>query len=292
MSVRRVQKVVLREKVRRERWGKIKSALFRSCKVFAAFAVLASVAVFVYKYVFLSDVFMIKFVEIEPAGGEISKSITRELGPLRGRLIFAISKREWEQKIKRKYLSVQRVRMKRSFPDRIQLDYSLRHPVARMKSGKSFLGVDREGEVFPLAHGSSGALESLPELVVSSTESLPILISFLDSWTRSSADSGFAVSASSLKKVCADESGEISFYLDERFPYTANSRIVWGPPDPQNFKEKFARFEMICADLRQRAMPVQYINLREALEKNRTLAAERQMVARVIVRPALKNVEK
>lgn len=317
MSVRRKQKVVLREKVRRLRWNIFKTIFFQGFKFIVFFSILVFVAVLSYRFLRHSDFFMLKSIEIEPSDSQIAPQIARELSGLKNLSIFGFSMKHVKQNLRKKIPVIHLLKIRRSLPDRLKVRYDIRTPLALLDNGK--LAIDEDGVVFPMKCLKNTAYQMVsssvslptdwPELTFASLEKtklksespqyihkdfseesalsspLTSALHFIKMWSLTKKDDPLWLSTSSLHKVSVDESGEITLFVDDQQTATDTIRIVWGNFSSETFSEKFQRLQDVRSDLQKKSLKVQYVNLREMPQKNVPVLAGRRIIGRVIVRP-------
>lgn len=291
----RKQKVVLRNKVRKERRARWALAAFGAFKGLCFFgAALFGVAV-LYRFLFLSDFFMIKSFQVESAGQKLGSGIVCELSGLKGENILKISSKKAERDLLKRFPSIRAVTVKRKWPGTIAVNCALREPLAVLKAaeGSSNLSaatpprfVDAEGVPFCLEE-PQWAEASLPVMVISSGAAHSAAISFLKSWNQDQAlFASVSSSAAPIRKITVDSWGEISLILSDSSASQPGVRVVWGEYDPGTFRTKLQRFGDVWADLQRKKMKVEYVNLRDAVSKELSASKEQEMVGRVVVRPA------
>lgn len=291
--MRRKQKVVLREKVRLARWNEFKTVSVKSLKGLFFLGLAIYVSMSLRRRFFISDFFMVKSVEVEPRDGRFNSEMSRAVSSLKGRSIFSISLKQAKEELKEKFPAIRSLEMRRSFPDSIQLHYSLRNPIAVLRNPlpgasrsvggeeESFWAMDEEGVRFEAAPVAG---HNLPELIFSSADNLPEALSFLKMWNLNSQALSSGTFSFSVQKLWVDEGGEISFYLREKEAGTAGARVVWGNFDAQTFSEKFKRFQNVWLDLERKSFSADYINLREIPQHKISGLGESDVVGRAFVR--------
>ena len=286
MSGPRRQRVVLRSKVRQERWSRAKSGLLTwlGGLVFLSVAVFSAIGL--RRLLFHSDFFMVKSVEVQVQGRDAVPEIASAVSQVKGRSILGFSAGKLEKSLKGRHPNVRSLDVSRSFPDRVKVSYSMRRPFAFMKSGggKNWL-VDEEGVVF------TGRLDPqetgrLPELVVPSSGSVGNAAAFLKLWSGSSAEEPESLSTGCLRKAALDSWGEISLTVQAEGSAPHGTLILWGGFDAAVFPEKFLRLQEVWRDLRKKSISAETIDLKEVPQKKQLALGDRDLVGRVIVKPA------
>jgi len=279
VKVARVQKVVMRKKMRRQRWRIFRDRALKFLKysVFGSF-ILVSTA-FIYHFLFITDFFMIKTFEILPQDTNWSDKISATASSLQGASILTASLKEMEQELSDTMKELSSISISRSFPDTLKFRYTLRKPVAYLRTKGRIAVVDGDGIIFPQTRLG----RPLPLLIVKSTRSISTGIGFIKMWTASDGPSLVWSSTSSLRKIALDSMDEISVYSD------GGTRVVWGQYEPSTFSEKYRRFSEVWSDLKKRSIRVRYINLRGVPQRNNLVLGDREVAGRVIVRPETGN---
>lgn len=278
----RKQKVVLRAKVRRERWQRLLQGGLYSLKfiIFAALIIFGSVSI--YRFLFLSQTFMIKSLEVLPEQTPIAAKLLKEVAGLKGQSVFRANLGSLEKELKEKNKPLERAVLSRSFPDKVKLKYKLREPLAFLKIGERGTTnevIDADGVQFD--SGWLGTeLTGVPDLVLASTDSIAAGVSFLKKWSEQKGE--LPLSTASLVSAWLDELGEISFYV--KSASSSTTRVVWGNSETSNFTEKFDRLQQVWSDLRGKSMIAQYVNLREVPQKKNLVLGDGIVVGKAFVR--------
>jgi cell division septal protein FtsQ len=279
--MKRRQNVVLRDKVRQERRGRLKNSFLKTLRIAALSIGAFAVGAFLHRILFRSDVFMIKWIEIQPegSGGSAASNLEKEISGLKGRSILTASFSRLEETVKNRHPEIRTLKIGRSFPGTVKVSYSLRAPLGVLKRDGSLHGIDEEGRIFPVSGDSFSGGERPPEIVASSTASLAPLVGFLKDWARSDFKNSSQTAGTTFSKIFIDETDEVSLVS------AGGLRVIWGSPDPVQFQEKMDRFRDVWIDLKKRSVPVQTINLREVPQTGGSALGGTRVVGRVIVRP-------
>lgn len=294
MSVRyRRQKVVLRYKIRKERWKWLTGSFFK----WAWRASLVSVLLFggarLSQFLFQADVFMIKSAAVvSDENPRISSRIRKQLSSLVGKPIFSVSLGAMESHLKEQISSLDSLNIKRHYPDRIEVRYQLHEPIAFVKvesensppSSNQIKFLSATGRIF-WQETPQELLQHLPEVVVASSESISVAYRFLQSWDKIVSERSIGIAYENLRRVEIDLWGEVSIHLKGAEALAETAEMLWGAYDPEVFQEKWSRLEQVCADLKQKSMVAEYINLRQVPEEVPLTLGDKKIVARVIVRP-------
>ncbi len=285
---KRRQRVTLRSKVRRERFGRIRSFLFGKFAFVVLFAIAAGA---LHRFLFVSDFFMIKSFEVSEADPKIASEMKSKVSRFKGRSAFSLDLGSAERDWMKQYPQLRSLKVARVLPDGIKVEYSLRQPVALVKSDgreDSMKALDSEGAVFPAALTPSEAAE-LPEAVLPAAEDRQRALAFLAAWKEAESDLGQGGDPLALRKLTLDQWNELNVYV--RSPAFGGQvlRIVWGAYDASTFDEKYRRLRDVWRDLVARSIEVEYVNLRGVPQRSTSaLGEEREVVGRVIVRPKTK----
>lgn len=286
MARRRKQRVKLRGKVRRQRLQTLGIFAKGILKAGLLAAVVGAAGVGLHRVLFVSDHFMLKSVEIEPRDGELTPKIRGRLESFLGRPMLKVPAGKLERALQKQYPLIRSIQVRRSLPDGLKVRYSLRRPVAFLDAQSKDGGpsgpalVDEDGAVFrrPVSEDEKARL---PFVAAASTGSLSGALSFLRQWS-SQADAP-ALSTASVRRIAVDAWGEAVLQVE---PSSGSAvSVVWGDPDPKIFQEKFLRLQQVWADLKRKSIRVKYVNLRDVPQRE-TLTEGRELVGRVIVRPA------
>mgnify|MGYP001605034389 CR=1 FL=1 len=289
MRPRRKQKVVLRAKVRAERWTRTRTSLLTVAKYGFICSIMAWGASAIYQLLYHSDFFMLKFVDIGTAQEPITQKISQELAQYTGQSTFRISVSEIERSLLQKHPALKSVSLSRSLPDRLKVEYELRIPAAKLILGNNPpLLVDLEGSAIP--ESETVKPDGLPILVAASSATVSGAVQFLSAWSDARADMTTAFSTGSLSKAQIDESGEISFYISQTSLSSSTVRVVWGHFNKSEFAEKFSKLEEVAEDLKAKSMQVSYISLREVPHKNSSTMEDARIAGKVVVRPVQETV--
>ena len=279
--MKRPQKVVVRFKVRKVKRGETRTFLWKVSKMTFAAALMISSTMVVYDLVFQSDTFMVKSVEIMTRN-DLTSRLAADLNSIRGHSIFTVSCGKIEADLLGRYPSIRGLRLRREFPDRLSLEFSLREPLAIIRNGEKFQGVDSEGKIFPLTASISNRASRLPEVSAQNPRGISQTVRFIESWNRQSS-LGASAGASSLNKVFSDDTGEISAEISDGSSPSATLRLIWGVPGPADFAEKFKRYTEVTANLKERNLTAKSINLRNVPRNGESDLDGRKTVGRVVV---------
>lgn len=279
--MRYVQKVVVRRKSRRERWKLRGSFLLKWLGASAVFIFIVYGATYVQDHLLLSDFLTVKVIECR--GPEAFRSqIIRNVSTVRGRSLIKVSPKRITRSVKEKYPVISAFELKRSLPDRVEVTYSLREPVAVSHVGDRRVGVDKDGIYFALEHLSPDEVNSLPELKIDSSDNLGQALEFVRMW----AESGFKVNASHqglrTTKIAMD-CGEIRMIFEQP-DHESMLQVFWGKVEPQVFQEKLDRLTYVFSDLERNSLEPREINLRGVPQGKDSLIGKKQIIGRVPVK--------
>lgn len=281
------QKVVLRTKIRSARWRGLARLFYRSFKGLA-FSFFILVLMFAWHRISKLETFIIKSVEMNPQEGILSSKIFNQISNLKGKSILNFSSRKIVKRIKNNYPQIQNIKFKRSFPDHITLEYRLRKPVAKLgmnlreKNGQ-FRYVDEEGVFF-----SGEFLEKnrpVPEIELPNLNFLNPAIQFIKLWSLEQRKGEFKIFSVSLQKIRVNQWGEFTMEILEPWMEGRPSEILWGIFEEKTFEEKMSALQAVWKDLKAKSAQAETVNLREVPQETPLILNQKEVVARVIVRP-------
>ncbi len=168
-----------------------------------------------------------------------------------GNGIFDFSKKKVEEKLKKTFPAIERIKITRYLPNKVKLEIEERKALAIIKDGTTSLGVDKGGNIFPLKTES----KNLPEIVLPKEPNAQLkLIDFLkiiqikeNKWYNK------------IIKLSWDETyQDLIFFLED------GTKIAWGrvETDESVTAKKFVYLETTLADIRQKQVKAKYVNLR------------------------------
>ena len=234
----------------------------------------------VYKLLFQSGTFMIKSVQIETQT-DLTGRLSAELSSLKGQLIFAISRGKIETTLLNKHPEIRELHLKRHFPDRLSVDYSLREPLASLETTGGFQALDSEAKSFPFLPSMSQAASHLPEVAVEHPQSVIPAVAFIQSWNKQT--SGNSSGQNSLKKVTVDDLDEITAEIADSPDSAHRLRLIWGKYEPENFSEKFLRTTQVENDLKEKQISAQAINVKGVPQGENSILEGRRTIGRAVV---------
>ncbi len=301
---KRRQRVVLRSKVRQERWSKAREFFMGK---FSFLVIAATIAFGLHRFLFVSDFFMIKSLEVSAADPKITAEIKAKVSRFKGQSVLRVNLNRAEDDLKRQLPVLSTLTMRRSFPDRIKVSYSLRTAVALLKvtsQGRAekvralsqaletredfpARALDAEGVVFPVSD-IGGDSSGLPEIVVSTALARYRALGFIKAWNAAESEREDGNEKFSLHKITLDSWDEVSLYVRSASFQGETTRIVWGAYDAGSFAEKYSRLRDVWKDLVGKSMLVEYVNLRGVPLSIPSVLGQREVVGRVLIRPRTK----
>lgn len=290
---RKKQRVVLRTKVRQERWKKFRG--FFIGKILAA-CLLAYGVFSSHQFLYDSDFFMIKSLEISSTDPKIAAEIGAKASKFKGKSTFSLNLRQAETELKKQLPVVDSLKVRRALPDGIKVTYTVRQAVARVKLASlkgrekshftgEMVAADADGNFFPI-ETVRGDADALPEIAAASQEDCRNALEFLKHWNGRVKLEVAAPESWVLRKVSVDNWNETNLYV-QTGTTTETTRIVWGNFEASTFREKYMRLREVWTDLEQKQMPVEYVNLRGVPQRVPSVLGDREIVGRVLVRPKL-----
>ncbi len=301
---RRKQRVVLRSKVRRERFDKIWSFLFGK---FAVALLLAAFAAGAHRFLFVSNFFMIKSLQVSDADPKIASELKSRVARFKGKSALRLDLDGAERDALKQYPQLSSLTIKRVLPDGVTVDYTLRKAVAllrtppqphseksralgqalALRSDGPLSAMDPEGVLFPADLQQAGVAD-LPEAVVPASQDRHRALAFLAAWKDAETKLAQGGDPLTLHKLTLDSWNELNLYIRSAAFPGENTRIVWGVYDAATFEEKYQRLREVWRDLLAKSMTVEYVNLRGVPQRVPSVLGEREVVGRVIVRPKVK----
>ncbi len=269
------QKVVLRSKIRRAHW---KGFFWSGWKTFIIFS---SILLFAYslilgrQFLLQDDYFLVKSISVEPEGSKAAALILKQISSLKGKSIWSYSGQKVKQRLKDTFPEIRIVRIHRTLPNKIKVNFDLRRGVAlvRVGSSESLKRVDEEGRFIPKR--LSEDVENLPELAVASNVHIPMGLSFLKMWAEKEK--------LKLSQIEVDSWGEVSLSLESKESESQSTKVIWGSMDSEKFDEKLNRLKTVLADLEKKSLVAQVIQIKDVLIPNREKGDGGQIVGKAFV---------
>ncbi|MFH1259906.1 MAG: FtsQ-type POTRA domain-containing protein [Elusimicrobiota bacterium] len=205
----------------------------------------------VYSFLNFSSFFKVSDVLLTPTANCEEIEIFKVADIKIGNGIFDFSQKKVEEKLKKTFPAIERIKITRYLPNKVKLEIEERKALAKIKDGTASLGVDKEGNIFPLK--TEG--KNLPEIVLSKDPKAQLkLVDFLktiqikeNKWYNG------------IIKLSWDETyQDLIFFLED------GTKIAWGKveTDESVTAKKFVYLETTLADLRQKQAKAKYVNLR------------------------------
>ena len=302
----RRQKIVLRSRLRRERWSRWSIALLK----IAVLAALGGVAIYgqetIRQWVSMPNFFMVQSFRIEGPVAPIDKRIEARLQGLKGQRLWNVKPKRVEQNLLKEFPILKSARCRRGLTGKISVKYETRVPLAlaywvnREQPGKNpatlalqqddifhiagatFLGyIDADGVLF----AKEPFVQVYPpiEVVSFSRNNLGQAAQFLHRWLNAQKEKPFAECA--VQHVYIDHWQEISLEFENPAATGHSVTIYWGRYHPAQFDEKWKRLSQVWMDLENKGTKVQSMDVREIPQHKNLTLENRQILGRVIVRP-------
>lgn len=204
----------------------------------------------VYWFVNRSDYFKVSDILLTPTTNCPDQEIIQAAQIKIGSRIFDFSKKDVEEKLKEYFPVIKKIKIKRFLPNKVKLEIEERQPIAKIKVGTNWQGVDKDGNFFPLKD-----VNNLPEIsgVEQKEEQLKI-IAFVEAvlmqenkWYNK------------IVKLMWDATyQDLVFFLPEGI------KIAWGKVNLENrdWQKEFDYLAAVMNDLLQKQSKIKYINLR------------------------------
>ncbi len=276
--MRKSQRVVLRSKVRRKLVKNHFSFFMKTLKISAAAGIVLFTGFTVHDFMFRKDTFLIKKTEIKTQE-YLTPKILAEMKALSGRSTLSFSCSKIESGLKQKYPELGEISVHRLLPDRLLVSYTLRVPVALVRSESAMLGIDNSGKIFPLAPGT--AQDTLPELAVSKSQDPENSLRFIENWAKSAGALGLGDAR--LARISVNDENDLQAELKNVPGESGALTVAWGELNPSNFSVKFERFRQVLEDLHKKNAPFRAVNLAGVPAKGVSVLENREVVGRVVV---------
>jgi cell division septal protein FtsQ len=239
--------VVLRYKFKYERRQKA----YKIGQFFAIICLVGFGLLFGYRvisnFLFCSDCFKIKTVEIRGAKN-ISASEIAALIPFRkGDNLFAAPVSETEENLRQCKPELKKLRVNRTWQG-VVIRFEERIPVAFARAGGERLGLDDENKPFPLR--GMFAKKIIPEIAAQDEAGRKDALNFIKVFSSKAKDV-----YPKIVKFIPEPVNNMSFELD------SGMKVYWGDTSEEKIKAKLTKLSQVLFDAEERFKAVEYVNL-------------------------------
>ena len=243
----RRRNVVLRYKFKYERRQKLyKTGQFFAALCLAVFCVLFGYKV-IHSFLFCSDCFRIKNIEIRGAKNISSSEITALLPFREGDNLFSAPVSATEENLRQCKPELKRLWVNRAWKS-IIIKFEERVPVAFARIDGERMGLDDENKPFPLR--GMYARKPLPEIVSRDEAGRREVLDFIKVFARKAKDIYPKIIRFYPEPVC-----NVAFDLDN------GMKIYWGGSDEDTISRKLNKLNQVLFDAGERFKAVEYVNL-------------------------------
>jgi len=245
--VRRPRNVVLRSKFKMERKQRIRRISQIVLTLGLSALSLWLLWTLVNGFLFTSDIFRIRKIEIT-GNRNVSENEIVALLPFRdGDNLFKVSLSEAEDDVQQCKPELKSITMHRRW-HRILIKVRERQPVACITMNGQRLGLDEDNVPFPLR--GKWARAPLPEVVDTQDSDRPEVLRFIALFAPAAKDL-----FSHIVKLSAEPGDNIDFETDQHL------KVYWGKVDPDSIRQKLKRLAQVIEDAKTRFAGIEYINL-------------------------------
>lgn len=245
--VRRPRNVVLRSRFKMERKQRIRTFSKVTLTLGLSALVVWAVWIGVSGFLFNSDIFRIRKIEIEGNRVISSNEIVALLPFREGDNLFKIWLSQAEDNVRQCKPELKKISMHRRW-HRVLITLEERRPLACVMQNGQRLGLDEDNQPFPLRGKLSR--EPLPEIVATPATDRPEVLRFI---------ALFSVEAKQLFPQIARLS--LAPVDDIMFETKDNLRVYWGRVEKDVIRRKLRRLDQVLADAKARFAGIEYVNL-------------------------------